>query len=85
MSKPNVHAVHRDWDREFPIIERAEGVYLYDHTGKRYIDGSGGSSVVTTIGHGVLEVSQAMAEQARNSPSTRHMPLPTSLSSTCAT
>jgi adenosylmethionine-8-amino-7-oxononanoate aminotransferase len=64
MSKPNVHAVHRDWDRSFPVITHAEGIYLYDQDGKRYIDGSGGSSVVTTIGHGILEVSKAMAEQA---------------------
>ncbi len=66
MSKPNIHAVHRDWDRDFPIIDHAAGIYLYDQGGKRYIDGSGGSSVVTTIGHGVLEVSEAMHEQAKN-------------------
>jgi adenosylmethionine-8-amino-7-oxononanoate aminotransferase len=65
MNKPNVHAVHRDWDRPFPVIERAEGIYLYDQKGQRYIDGSGGSSVVTTIGHGVMEVTQAMVEQAQ--------------------
>jgi adenosylmethionine-8-amino-7-oxononanoate aminotransferase len=64
MNKPNVHAVHRDWDRSFPVITHAEGIYLYDQDGKRYIDGSGGSSVVTTIGHGIMEVSKAMAEQA---------------------
>jgi adenosylmethionine-8-amino-7-oxononanoate aminotransferase len=66
MTKPNIHAVHRDWDRDFPVIQRAEGVYLYDDTGKRYIDGSGGSSVVTSIGHGIMEVSQAMADQAED-------------------
>jgi adenosylmethionine-8-amino-7-oxononanoate aminotransferase len=65
MTRPNVHAVHRDWDRDFPVIERAEGIYLYDQSGRQYIDGSGGSSVVTTIGHGVGEVTRAMAEQAR--------------------
>ena len=65
MTKPNVHAVHRDWDRPFPVIIRAEGIYLYDQEGRRYIDGSGGSSVVTTIGHGVTEVAQAMYEQAQ--------------------
>ena len=65
MTKPNVHAVHRDWDRPFPVIKRAEGIYLYDQEGRRYIDGSGGSSVVTTIGHGVTEVAQAMYEQAQ--------------------
>lgn len=65
MNEPNIHAVHRDWDREFPIIERAEGIYLFDRGGRKYIDGSGGSSVVTTIGHGVKEVAQAMYEQAQ--------------------
>jgi adenosylmethionine-8-amino-7-oxononanoate aminotransferase len=65
MTKPNVHAVHRDWDREFPLIVRTEGIYLYDQFGRRYIDGSGGSSVVTSIGHGVEEVPRAMYEQAQ--------------------
>jgi len=65
MTKPNIHAVHRDWDREFPIMDRTEGIYLYDQKGRKYIDGSGGSSVVTTIGHGVEEVVQAMYEQAK--------------------
>ncbi len=65
MTRPNVHAVHRDWDREFPVIVRTEGIYLYDQDGRRYIDGSGGSSVVTSIGHGVEEVPRAMYEQAQ--------------------
>jgi adenosylmethionine-8-amino-7-oxononanoate aminotransferase len=65
MTKPNFHAVHRDWRRPFPVIQRAEGIYLYDQEGRRYIDGSGGSSVVTTIGHGVAEVAQAMYAQAQ--------------------
>ncbi len=65
MNRPNVRAVHRDWDREFPLIERTEGIYLYAADGKRYIDGSGGSSVVTSIGHGVPEIPQAMFEQAQ--------------------
>jgi len=65
MTQPNVHAVHRDWDRPFPIIVRTEGIFLYDADGREYIDGSGGSSVVTTIGHGVAEIAQAMYEQAQ--------------------
>ena len=65
MTKPNVHAVHRDWDREFPIIVRTAGIYLYDEHGRRYIDGSGGSSVVTSLGHGVAEIPQAMYDQAQ--------------------
>jgi len=65
MTKPNIHAVHRDWDRDFPAIVRTEGIYLYDEHGRRYIDGSGGSSVVTSIGHGVAEIPQAMYDQAQ--------------------
>ena len=65
MTKPNVHAVHRDWDRDFPVIVRTEGIYLFDEHGRRYIDGSGGSSVVTSIGHGVAEIPEAMYEQAQ--------------------
>jgi adenosylmethionine-8-amino-7-oxononanoate aminotransferase len=57
-------AVPRDWDKSFPIIDRAEGIYLYDESGKRYIDGSGGSSVCTSIGHGVKEIPRAVHEQA---------------------
>jgi len=46
----------------YPLIERGEGVYLYDTEGRRYLDASGGSLVVN-IGHGVVEVAQAVAEQ----------------------
>ena len=64
MSKPNERAVQRRWDWHYPIIARAEGIYLWDTEGRRYIDGSGGSSVVTAIGHGVKEVPEAMTKQA---------------------
>jgi adenosylmethionine-8-amino-7-oxononanoate aminotransferase len=66
MSKPNETAVQRRWDWHYPIIARAEGIYLWDTEGKRYIDGSGGSSVVTAIGHGVKEIPAAMAKQAED-------------------
>ena len=66
MSKPNEIAVHRRWDWEYPIMARAEGIYLWDTHGRRYIDGSGGSSVVTSLGHGVREIPEAMARQAED-------------------
>lgn len=59
------YAVMRDWNKEFPIIDRAEGIYLYDSAGNKYIDGSGGSSVCTSLGHGVEEVYAAMFVQAK--------------------
>lgn len=46
-----------------PCAVRAQGVYLYDDTGKDYLDGSGGAMTVS-LGHGVPEVLRAMQEQA---------------------
>ena len=65
MSDSSSYAVMRDWNRSYPVIERAEGIYLYDNEGNRYIDGSGGSSVCTSVGHGVEEIYTAMYEQAK--------------------
>lgn len=44
------------------VIERGEGVYVYDVEGKRYIDGIGGIFVVS-IGHGNRHVIEAVREQ----------------------
>jgi adenosylmethionine-8-amino-7-oxononanoate aminotransferase len=53
----------RNFSEEYPFADRAEGVYLYDSTGKRYLDACGGAAVVT-IGHGVREVVEAISLQA---------------------
>ena len=57
------HLVHRAW-REFPVIDRAEGVYLFDTQGRRYLDGAAGS-VVVSIGHGIKSVLDAMHAQGK--------------------
>lgn len=44
------------------MIERGEGVYLFDADGKRYFDASGGALVVS-VGHGNQEVVKRIAEQ----------------------
>ena len=54
---------HRPLGREMPVIERGAGVELWDRTGKRYLDGSGGA-VVVNVGHGRGEMAEAMARQA---------------------
>jgi adenosylmethionine-8-amino-7-oxononanoate aminotransferase len=59
------NVIQRDLHRAYPLIDRGEGIYLYDVDGKRYIDGSGGSAVVTAIGHGVPEIVEAMTRQAQ--------------------
>jgi adenosylmethionine-8-amino-7-oxononanoate aminotransferase len=47
-----------------PQVARAEGVYLWDVHGRRYLDATSGA-VVTNIGHGNARVLQAMKEQAQ--------------------
>jgi adenosylmethionine-8-amino-7-oxononanoate aminotransferase len=54
---------YRRLAHEHPKIVAAEGVYLFDKDGKRYLDGSSGA-LVANIGHGVQSVAQAMATQA---------------------
>ena len=61
----STNVIHRDLHRTYPVAVRGEGVYLYDADGKRYLDGSGGSAAVTAIGHGVAEIADAIARQAR--------------------
>src|SRR4051795_8678349 len=48
---------------EVPIIVRGEGAYLYDATGKRYLDGLAGL-FVSQLGHGRTELAEAAARQA---------------------
>jgi adenosylmethionine-8-amino-7-oxononanoate aminotransferase len=59
----NDHVFYRSPRKFYPTAERAEGIYIYDTEGKRYLDGSGGA-VVVGIGHGVKEVFEAMTRQA---------------------
>lgn len=54
----------RDFTKTYPIVERGEGVYLIDTDGKRYLDGSGGP-IVSSIGHGIKEIADAIYEQAQ--------------------
>ncbi|MGD8996500.1 MAG: aspartate aminotransferase family protein [Anaerolineae bacterium] len=60
---PTGHVFYRRARHPRPMVERGEGVYLYDTEGRRYLDGSGGS-IVVNIGHGVHELAEAMADQA---------------------
>jgi adenosylmethionine-8-amino-7-oxononanoate aminotransferase len=56
--------LRRSFRKSFPSAVRGEGVYVWDSEGKRYLDFSG-SAAVNFIGHGVPEISAAMAEQAK--------------------
>lgn len=48
--------------KNYPMIVRAEGLYQWDSTGKRYTDACCGA-VVSGIGHGVQEVNEAIKAQ----------------------
>jgi adenosylmethionine-8-amino-7-oxononanoate aminotransferase len=56
------------WDHVFsdhpftPILDRAEGIYLYDTEGKRYIDVSGGPMAIG-MAHNDKRITAAMAQQ----------------------
>ncbi len=54
---------HRRLDRKRPLAVRAEGVWITDDTGKRYLDDCGGP-ICVNVGHGRPEVAKAMAAQA---------------------
>ena len=63
-AEANVALIHRDPTRDYPILVRGEGVYVYDECGRRYVDGGAGAGNVT-LGHGRQEIVQAMAEQGQ--------------------
>lgn len=57
------HIFYRNLHKTYPVVDRAEGVFIWDKSGTRYLDGSGGACVVS-IGHGVPEIREAMLAQA---------------------
>jgi adenosylmethionine-8-amino-7-oxononanoate aminotransferase len=60
---PESPVFYRDLKKSFVTAVRGEGAYLWDASGKRYLDACGGALVVN-LGHGRKELSRAMAEQA---------------------
>ncbi len=61
---PLGHVFYRKLNKRLPLIVRGEGCWLVDETGKRYLDACGGA-FVANLGHGLSEIGEAMAEQAR--------------------
>jgi adenosylmethionine-8-amino-7-oxononanoate aminotransferase len=49
---------------EFPTAVRGEGACIWDREGRRLIDAAGGA-IVVNVGHGVAEIAEAIADQAR--------------------
>lgn len=53
--KPNMH-------KEYPLITKAEGIYMWDENGKRYIDASSGP-MICNVGQNVPEIVEAITKQ----------------------
>jgi adenosylmethionine-8-amino-7-oxononanoate aminotransferase len=56
-------AFRRAFRKEYPAAVRGEGMYIGDAAGRKYLD-LAGSAAVNFIGHGVKDITDAMAEQA---------------------
>ena len=50
-------------DHDVPVIVRGEGPYVWDHRGKRYLDGLAGL-FTSQLGHGRMELADAAGKQA---------------------
>jgi adenosylmethionine-8-amino-7-oxononanoate aminotransferase len=59
---PQGHVLLRSLTKSFPVISHGKGVYLYDKSGKKYLDAAGGA-LVASCGHGVKEIADSIAEQ----------------------
>ena len=54
----------QDVRRAYRTARRGEGIRIWDTDGREYLDADSGAISVISIGHGVAEVAEAMAEQA---------------------
>ncbi len=61
LARPPSHLFYQTRQRR-PMLDRGEGVYLYDTDGKAYLDGSSGA-MVANIGHSNPNVLEAMRRQ----------------------
>ena len=56
------HVFPRHTKSDLPVIASGEGCYLFDKSGKKYLDGSGGAAV-SCLGHGDPEIAAAITAQ----------------------
>ena len=61
---PETNVFFRKLRWEYPRITHGQGVWVFDDAGTAYLDACGGA-FVSNLGHGVAEIGDAMAAQAR--------------------
>ncbi|MGH7678541.1 MAG: aspartate aminotransferase family protein [Gemmatimonadaceae bacterium] len=61
---PETSVFFRKLRWEYPRITHGKGTWLYDDAGNSYLDACGGA-FVSSLGHGVAEIADAMAAQAK--------------------
>jgi hypothetical protein len=57
------HVLHRSTLAAPPVAVRGEGIFLFDASGRRYLDACGGAAV-SSLGHGHPKIISAIARQA---------------------
>ncbi|SSW68407.1 putative aminotransferase [Achromobacter agilis] len=58
----HTHVLHRSLRQTPPVAVRGQGVWVYDSTGRAYLDGSGGAAV-SCLGHNHPDIQAAMHAQ----------------------
>ena len=61
---PQTSVFFRKLQWDYPVITHGKGCWLFDDAGKKYLDGCGGA-FVSNLGHGIAEIGDAMAAQAK--------------------
>ena len=61
---PQSSVFYRKLQWDYPVITHGKGCWLFDDAGKKYLDACGGA-FVSNLGHGVAEIGDAMAAQAK--------------------
>lgn len=53
-----------DYSKKYPAIAYGKGIYLYDESGREYLDASSGSCAVSNLGYGITEIADIIREQS---------------------
>ena len=62
MPAKKCHSISVFLNQKYPSIVKSDGIYLYDDTGKRYMDASGGP-ILCSLGYGNEKIAEVLKEQ----------------------